>query len=107
MEDFYDVAAARLAELSPEVDAEEAPYAEDTPTPRLVVIAENIDSVCQRNTHDDDEDDDEEDDDDLTESKTEVSDSGVNDLSSTAATTPEESNIFSPQPTKPAGSDRS
>ena len=120
MEDFYEVAAARMAELSPEGGDEDedgtAIYAEDTPTPRLVIIAENIDSVSEgksleeapepdlsTETFEDDEDDYDDVDDDHTQSRTEVSDSGVNDLSSTAATTPEESSIFSPQPTHPAG----
>ena len=115
-EDFFEVAAARIAELSTEVEEEAAAtYAEDTPTPRLVVIATNADTVSAASDKLEVEEDaadgaDGEDDEDQNDvdspssedaSRTEAADSGVmlDEGSSTAATTPDESmtNVFSPK----------
>ena len=110
------MASARIAELTTEDIEDEAAastYAEDTPTPRLVVIATNADTVSAASNESEDEgagcgdcaDDDDDDHNDETlpseASRTEAADSGVmvDDGSSTAATTPDDSmaNVFSPK----------
>ena len=115
-DDFYEVAAARMAELSDAENDEPAVYAQDTPTPRLVIIAENIDSVGSVGSVGESDDDDcadchtEEDqdvvydDDGDDDANTEGLDSGVGvDSSSTAATTPDDAQVFSPKPKQPSG----
>ena len=90
-----------------------ASFTDDSPHTTKLLVAEKIDSASEGGKTGEEvstpgEIDEallnEEEEEAVAESRSDqVLDSGFNDLSSTAATTPDEPNIFSPQPAKPAG----